>query len=784
MELNCWHCPEKYSKLIEDKRECVSDCFSNDLYIYEFKNNCYINCPPESISPENISYYFPEDIIKNINKEKKYYCEANCIEEYPFEKVSTQECVNECTINEIKLKLCIKKFSKYNDENESKEESKKVEDILLENIENDFTSEEYSTSDIEKGQDVSVVENKFTITLTTTENQKNNNDSNITTIDLEECEILLRNHYKLREDQKIFIKRVDVIQEGMKIPKIEYDVYCKLTDTNLIKLNLSICQNVKTNLLIPVIINENIDILNSSSGYYNDICYTSTSDKGTDIILNDRKNEFITNNKTLCQDGCVFSEYDYQTQKAKCSCEIKEASSSLDDMLVNVTKLYDNFLNIKKFMNFDILVCYKKLFRKEGILNNIEFYILLTILLIQLFCIIIFYKKQYKNIQEKIDDIIFGINHWDLVLSEKKEKRIKKFKKVNISNKKKKNKYKKEQNNNIITMKEDKDKNKNNNNIINIPSSLRNISLNKKKNNDNNPPIKRSKSIKIKLNNQNNIQSNIFNNKKNKDKNKKEGNTIIQNRENKSNQILVEELNKGQQLEKTKQIMEFSNTELNELSYGLALKHDNRTYISYTISLYRAKHVIIFTFFYSNDYNSKIVKINLFLLGFAIYYAVNALFFTDGTMHKIYEDEGKFKIIYQLPQIFYSSIISIFLNTILKLLALSESDIISFKQDKNKENVNERAIKLKDKLKIKFVVFFVLGIILSLFFWYYLAMFGAIYKNTQIHLIKDTLISFALSLVYPFFVNLLPGILRIPALSNKKKKREILYNLSKLLQII
>ena len=46
-------------------------------------------------------------------------------------------------------------------------------------------------------------------------------------------------------------------------------------------------------LLIPIEIKENLDILNSSSGYYNDIYYQTTSDSGTDISLNDRKNEYI-----------------------------------------------------------------------------------------------------------------------------------------------------------------------------------------------------------------------------------------------------------------------------------------------------------------------------------------------------------------------------------------------------------------------------------------------------------------------------------------------------------
>ena len=61
-------------------------------------------------------------------------------------------------------------------------------------------------------------------------------------------------------------------------------------------------------------------------------------------------------------------------------------------------------------------------------------------------------------------------------------------------------------------------------------------------------------------------------------------------------------------------------------------------------------------------------------------------------------------------------------------------------------------------------------------------MFGVIYKNTQMHLLKDTLISFGLSLVYPFAIYLFPGIFRMIALSKANQKRECLYTFSKLLQ--
>ena len=147
----------------------------------------------------------------------------------------------------------------------------------------------------------------MTVTLTTTKNEKNDeNNINVTTINLGDCEKILKEIYNISNNNSLFMKKIEVQQEGMMIPKIEYDVYYKLNGTKLIKLNLSYCSNVKIDISIPVKINEkDIDKYNSSSGYYNDICYVATSDSGTDIILKDRKNEFIDNNKTLCQEYCL-----------------------------------------------------------------------------------------------------------------------------------------------------------------------------------------------------------------------------------------------------------------------------------------------------------------------------------------------------------------------------------------------------------------------------------------------------------------------------------------------
>ena len=124
------------------------------------------------------------------------------------------------------------------------------------------------------------------------------------------------------------------------------------------------------------------------------------------------------------------------------------------------------------------------------------------------------------------------------------------------------------------------------------------------------------------------------------------------------------------------------------------------------------------------------------------------------------------------------------LISFLKFLALSESNIITFKNNKIINNIEQRHLDLKNKLFIKFIFFFIISTIFLLLFCFYLSMFGAIYVNTQIHLLNDTLISFGLSLVYPLFIYLLPGFFRINALSNIKNKKKYLYTISQIIQII
>ena len=92
-------------------------------------------------------------------------------------------------------------------------------------------------------------------------------------------------------------------------------------------------------------------------------------------------------------------------------------------------------------------------------------------------------------------------------------------------------------------------------------------------------------------------------------------------------------------------------------------------------------------------------------------------------------------------------------------------------------------ISKKKKLKnmiIKLGIFFGLNLLLLVLFWYYLTCWNAIYENTQIYLLKNTLTSFGVSLVYPFIINIFPTFLRMQSLNGN----ECLYKTSKIVQLL
>ena len=176
--------------------------------------------------------------------------------------------------------------------------------------------------------------------------------------------------------------------------------------------------------------------------------------------------------------------------------------------------------------------------------------------------------------------------------------------------------------------------------------------------------------------------------------------------------------------------------------------------------------------------NLFIIKLSLFVFSVCLDFTTNVLFFNDESMHKIYLDYGKYNFISQIPQIIYSTVISEVFDVFFKYLSLSEKEIYEAKKYTNMTKAINHIKKLMRQIKLKFFLFYVISFLLMSFFWYFISAFCAVYKNTQKILFKDSLVSFVISLIYPFALYLIPASLRIISLRATKKDKRFLYKIS------
>ena len=221
--------------------------------------------------------------------------------------------------------------------------------------------------------------------------------------------------------------------------------------------------------------------------------------------------------------------------------------------------------------------------------------------------------------------------------------------------------------------------------------------------------------------------------------------------------------------------------ELNVISYKEAKESDKRTFFQFYLSLIKTKHILFFSFNPKRDYNCYAIKICIFFFNFTLFIFINILFYNDAMMHKIYQDKGKFNFIYILPQIIYSIIIISFLINLIIKFSLTQQNILDIKHEKNKHNLNARIIIAIKSIKTKLICFFLISIFILILFWYYVTIFCAIYNKTQNYLIKNVLVCYLISLIYPFFICLLPSIFRIASLKGPEK---CLYKFSQIIEFI
>jgi len=719
----------KCDKYLNYERNKCIESIPLGFYLYDkakgLIEKCHKSCNSCIIGPDEFS--------NNCNqcKNNSYYLEnGNCIinflcpNEKPLFNIIINECVEICSVEELLKRKCI---------------INRVSDDSLQIINENIRQIIYNLT-MNDTIDIIIEGNNIIYQISTTTIAKKNKNDNISSLDLGGCENKIKEEYKI---DYIIIQKSDINYNNMTI--VQYELYNPNNKEE--EINLKLCKGDSIQVYTPLDITNNYihnyyklydqgyNILNQNDSFYNDICTQFTSDYNTDMNLFDRKTEYYIADLTSCEIGCSYKQINMEKRNIQCECPIKfEEKNKISDFKISQDYIINSFYKFNEYSNFKVIKCYKLVFSIKGQLNNIGSYFLIIIILLYILCGIRYYSNNKIYMANLIKLVLRSINSGSIILFHKSNPL-----KRNLCLQEKKISKKKKGIKSIFTIKKQKKVKKESSNY-----SL--IGKNKLKN------IKSANESDIKIisfKNKRNIQSNFF-------RTSSRSNKIKNNN--------------------------YNDEELNTLEYEEAIIIDKRGYLEYYFSLLRQNNLVLFTFFQKNDYNLPIVKYSLFLISLSLYFVINSFFFIDSTIHKIYEYQGMIKLFLELPRIIYSSIVSVICNLIVKSLALSEKNLLKLKKIKDRYKRDNSSVYLYIFLRRKIAIYFIIGYIFLIYFWYFISAFCAVYKNTQVIYLNNCSISFCISMLYPFFLSLIPGLFRIPSLRSGKNR--ILYKIGNIFSLL
>ena len=216
---------EKSIKLLPLKNTCIDNCMNDDLYIYEYDNICYNYKINEENEDESTNIIFESEIsVQNTVEvtEKKTYTENNT-------EKKNEEIFENCEVKDFFEKACHTGDGKLTIE---------TKDYIINNIIDNIISGNLNIllSKIISGEsnDYILKEDDVIFQITTTDNQNNIEYENVSTINLGQCEDILKKKYGINGSLIIF--KIDYFMKGLLIPIIGYEVF---DPVNKSKLNLS-----------------------------------------------------------------------------------------------------------------------------------------------------------------------------------------------------------------------------------------------------------------------------------------------------------------------------------------------------------------------------------------------------------------------------------------------------------------------------------------------------------------------------------------------------------------
>ena len=150
-----------------------------------------------------------------------------------------------------------------------------------------------------------------------------------------------------------------------------------------------------------------IDLFDPGNEFFSDICFKFRSEKGTDVTLDSRLEDYYQN-VTFCddQERSHYIAYNYSTEKRtfsyRCAFGYFENEDDKSGYLDKIDKELKSLISVS---NIKVINCYRKFLNIRDIIRNYGGMICILVLIIQIVCFLIFCFCGIKPIEQKLDSL-------------------------------------------------------------------------------------------------------------------------------------------------------------------------------------------------------------------------------------------------------------------------------------------------------------------------------------------------------------------------------------------
>ena len=735
---NCKECATGYIKNPLDGRETNYNCVAECTYSYFYSSTGVYTCTSGPTCPKSYSYYIP----------KRKQCIDACKNDDTYTKTNEGNCVTDCPSGKVADSngICIEENVDPNACSLSRKSTtlKNFEDNGgLDTLVSNYYQEFYYTD-----RHVSLYNSsQYDILIYIQKNCLTELNLNFPVVDFGNCYSKVQTQSGL-ENQNLIVVILKKIDEKTGRSSSSYSLYNPKDGTKLDAATICADEKIVVEESVIDILEEsginyesmifltdqNIDVFDSTSAFYTDICFEFDSPNDRDITLEDRLETFYPN-VSLCDSGCKSTGVNLTTMKAICSCSFTDISQA--NILADNPYL-DEVLEIISSSNIQVIKCIKYMFKKFE--SSVGGFLMLFCIIIVIFMGLRFYFKDLDIMKKYIiDKTTSYINYLNEVSSEEEEQKT-----------------------NILM-----------NSMDGKISDIKSKNQNNKSNIDNKDEKQDSIDLKNDI-----LLLNKINNSKEILTSHKPPNRLKSINSRGKDTYYFEQNNIKEDFK------EYLAPDIDDQEFEDIIQQDKRKFKEYFSEALNEKQLFLNTFNVQDNFRPTSLKMVIFILTLILYMFINALFYGDDEISEIYHVEGEDPFFGFLPRsktrYIYSIIVGTIVGLIIGLFFVEEKRMkkIFIREKKNIVNLKVQISKLSKEIVIRYIAFLIFVLVLFILLSIYFLCFNYVYPHTQKDWVKSSIFLIIIMQMLSILVSLLETILRFLAFKYKSEK---LFKLSKLL---